>query len=355
MKEFPLQIHTGLHGKCHLQGIAVDPVRRYFYYSFTTELIKSDFDGNVVGSVRGIVGHLGCIDFNDVDGKVYGSLEFKHDGIGQGILKSLALDTLPEEGFYVAIFDVSKIDRMNMDAETDGVMTAAFLKEATEDYIGNANGRKHRFGCSGIDGLAVGPEFGKRNGAQYLNIAYGIYGETDRTDNDYQVILQYEIDAVVRSARPLRQANMHRSGPEVYRGKYFVYTGNTTYGVQNLEYDSATGDWYMAVYCGKKETFPNFPMFVIDGTIPPSEQLLIGFSDESHGHVLSLKKAGAFHPESGVYGWQFPLGSTGIASLGDGRFYISEPGTEDGQCFGVLRLYRWTGIAGHPFVLETKD
>jgi hypothetical protein len=45
---------------------------------------------------------------------------------------------------------------------------------------------------------------------------------------------------------------MHKSGPDAPEAKYFVYTGNTTFGVQNLEYDAYTGDFLAAVYNGRK-------------------------------------------------------------------------------------------------------
>ena len=61
----------------HLQGIAVDRDRKYIYCSFTTCLLKADMNGNVVGSVTGLTGHMGCIAYNYADGMVYGSLEFK--------------------------------------------------------------------------------------------------------------------------------------------------------------------------------------------------------------------------------------------------------------------------------------
>ncbi|MBR4889311.1 MAG: hypothetical protein IKU17_09215, partial [Clostridia bacterium] len=60
----------------HVQGIAVDKERKFMYYSFTTCLVKSDLDGNVIGSVKGLAGHLGCIAYNYKDGKIYGSLEY---------------------------------------------------------------------------------------------------------------------------------------------------------------------------------------------------------------------------------------------------------------------------------------
>ena len=76
----------------------------------------------------------------------------------------------PSDAFYVAIFDVDKITRPDMDAETDGVMTAVYLKEVVDDYYGTAvnGGRevKHRLGCSGIDGISFGPAFGAPKGEQ---------------------------------------------------------------------------------------------------------------------------------------------------------------------------------------------
>lgn len=57
---------------------------------------------------------------------------------------------------------------------------------------------------------------------------------------------------------------MHRQGPKAPDSKYFVYTGNTTYGIQNLEYNPCTGYMFAAVYQGKKPGFPNYPMYVID-------------------------------------------------------------------------------------------
>ena len=59
----PLEIDSGRWNYGHCQGIAVDGKREYIYYSFTTALIKTDLEGNVVGTVTGLLGHLGCIAF----------------------------------------------------------------------------------------------------------------------------------------------------------------------------------------------------------------------------------------------------------------------------------------------------
>ena len=123
----------------HIQGIAVDRDRKCMYASFTTSFIQTDMNGNIVGSVTGLCGHLGCIAYNDDDGKVYGSLEYKHDVIGKKILERVSgqqnLDIDVEDGFYIVSFDVEKIDRVGMDAETDGVMSAVYLPEIGRAHV----------------------------------------------------------------------------------------------------------------------------------------------------------------------------------------------------------------------------
>ena len=114
--------------------------------------------------------------------------------------------------------------------------------------------------------------------------------------------------------------------------KYFVYTGNTTYGIQNLEYDPDSLCMIAAVYPGVKEQFPNYQMFFIDCTKAPERKNLKGIGIQ--GQTLALTDFG-----SGAWGSQFPLGSTGIASLGDGMFYIAQPLRQDGVFGGVIKLY----------------
>ena len=334
-------IFSGYWGKCHCQGIAVDQKNGFLYYSFTTMLLKSDLEGNVLGSVSNIIGHLGCIAFNEADGKVYASLEYKTDAIGSKILGKLGLsDSTLKNGFYVAIFDVDKIDRMEMDAEKDGVMRAVYLKTPAEDFEGTANGHKHVRGCSGIDGITFGPDFGSKDTAKYLHVCYGVYSNLERNDNDYQVILQYDsADWWDTMAKPLTQMAPHTSGPECFRNQYFLYTGNTTYGIQNFEYDPYTGDYIACVYKGKKPQFPNYPMFVINGKKAPKEEVLKGYTPEEKGLVLTLQETGL--QENGIWGVDFPHGSTGIYAFGDGRFYISEHfETETGEQATNVCLYR---------------
>ncbi len=327
-----LTVHSGNTG--HIQGIAIDKEHKFMYHSFTTTLIKTDMQGNIVGSVVGLAGHLGCIAFNYDDNKIYGSLEYKHDNIGKSILNRINRQDNIQDGFYIVSFDVSKITKLNMDAEKDGVMKAVYLKDVFDDYTFEG----HKYGCSGIDGTTFAPEFSKLDGKLYLYVAYGIYGDTKRSDNDYQVLLKYDVENLKKYEKPLNQNDMHKSGPNCPDGKYFVYTGNTAFGIQNLEYDKYTNTILCAVYKGSKENFPNYPMYFIDVTTPSTEENLKGMNEK--GQVAYLAKIGKLHHSSNIYGCDFPHGSTGIISLGDGYYYFSEPFNRESGFSSTINLYK---------------
>ena len=343
----PRDIFSGCWDTGHCQGIAVDLTRGAVYYSFTTALVKTDLKGRLIGSVTGLLGHLGCIALGE-DGRVYGSLEYKNDAIGRSILNLIGSDAALEDAFYMAIFDGGKIDRAGMDASRDGVMTAVYLKEVVDDFSGEAvvDGRTvpHRLGCSGIDGATFGPIPGSGDGKKYLFVAYGVYADETRADNDHQVLLCYDTADWARYERPLRQDAMHRSGPAAPDHKYFVFTGNTTYGVQNLEYDPYTNAFLMAVYRGKKPGYPNRPMYIVDGAKPPMAATLRGVQPAREGETLALLERGMPH-ESGIWGWDFPLGSTGLCALGDGYYYVSHDGKGDDGWYTHVKLYRWDGVS----------
>ncbi len=347
MNNIPKSIFSGHFGKCHCQGIAVDVKNGYIYYSFTTMLVKSDLDGNIVGTVEGLIGHLGCIAYNEADGRVYGSLEFKNDSIGRGILASLGMEGRFDDAFYCAIFDVDKIERIGMSAEKDGIMRCVYLREVVDDYNGAGEGGKpHKYACSGIDGTSFGVIPGDAGKKSRIFICYGIYSDLDRSDNDYQVILCYDTDGWwEQSAKPLSQSNMHKSGPEKPREKFFLYTGNTTFGVQNLEYDAYTGDFLAAVYNGSKPCFPNYSMYIIDGAQAPRDSTHRATGEPIR--ELSLKREGLC--SDGIYGNNFPHGSTGIYSFGNGYYYFSEHGCDDEGQYTNVHLYRATGNAAEPF------
>ncbi len=349
----PLTIETGVFRGGHIQGIALDRARGHLYCSFTTELVKFDLAGNVLGSVKGFTGHLGCLAMGE-DGRVYGSLEYKNDVIGKDILDLLGVKNEVKNAFYVAVFDGEKIVERDMNAEKGGVMHTVWLREPTEDYLAeweeNGKTQKHRHGCSGIDGITFAPAF-EGEGMRLL-VAYGIYSDNEREDNDYQVILSYDPKELKKYEAVLAADNVHTSGPDSAGNKYFVYTGNTSFGVQNMEYDSYTGDIFCAVYRGKKEKFKNYNLFRIAGNQTPKTEVLRGSDIE--GKTLALAKTGRFDENTGVYSHEFKHGSTGLLSLGGGYFYISEAKSENGEYSSVIRLYRYTGDF-KPFAAITEE
>jgi len=195
---FPTHIYSGPFPTPHCQGIALDQAKGVMYFSYTTMLVKTDLEGNVIGTVDGLTGHLGCIAFSEDTRKVYGSLEYKNDPIGRGIHAHLGLQEDPDNAFFIAIFEGDAIDRIGMDAETDGVMKTVFLRDVWEDF--EAPG--HRYGCSGIDGTTIAPIPGTTGPRDHLLVAYGIYGDNDRDDNDHQVILSYPLAELESYATP---------------------------------------------------------------------------------------------------------------------------------------------------------
>lgn len=352
----PNAIPSGPQEDFHIQGIVVDQKNGFVYMSFTDKLIKTDLKGNLIGSVTGFIGHLGDLAFDSETGKVYGSLEYKDDAIGKGINRKLGVKTSDIIRFYVAIFNGSEINRPGMNAEKENVVNTVYLDEPVKDY--NAEVRigerveKHRYGCSGIDGITVGPAIGDNNNSKkFLYVAYGIYGDTTREDNNYQVILKYDTDKWNKYQTKLLQESPHHSGPKKPDAKYFLKTGNTTYGIQNLAYDSYTGNFFAAVYPGKKNSFPNYHLFVIDGKKKPFISKIFSDNKLEKVETLSLVQAGEDDETTGIRGWNFEWGSTGLFPLGNGLFYISHNNKINGRQAATIKKYRWLGGAKNAFEL----
>jgi hypothetical protein len=215
----------------------------------------------------------------------------------------------------------------------------------------------HRYGCSGIDGVSFGPEFGRTDGPQLLTVAYGIYAHTGRTDNDHQVLLQYDTADWSRYERPLTEAGPHHSGPAAVHGKYFVRTGNTTYGVQNLAYDAAQHRWFLGVYKGTKPAFPNYLLFAVDARTAPRRGDLVGVPGPGgrgveQGLLLALADDGLKDSATGIRGWH-QKADVGLQPIGHGLFYLAVNSGTRGKQTGDVALQRWTGAPAAPFAPAT--
>ena len=348
----PLTQNGGTWPTSHVQGIAVDLRGGYIYYSFTTLLAKYDFNGKLIGTLVGWAGHLGDLDFNPRDGRVYGSLEYKHD-----------------RAFYIAVIDVSRLDRVGLEAQSSEIFRTVFLPEVAADYTADLDGdgvfagdtgktADHRYGCSGIDGVSFGPQFGRTDGPPLLTVAYGIYANLARSDNDHQVLLQYDIADWARYTRGLTEAAPHHSGPAAVHGKYFVRTGNTTYGVQNLAYDEGRQRWFMGVYKGTKPAYPNYTLFAVDARTTPTRGELIGVPGPGgrgteQGLLLALADDGLKDAKTGIRGWN-QKADVGLQPVGRGLFYFAVNSGTRGAQTGDLTLQRWTGAPTAPFTPATS-
>lgn len=314
--KYPEVIH--LEGKkLHIQGLALDKKEKCLYCSFTSAFFKCDLEGNVIGSVTGINGHLGAMTYEPKSKKVYASLEIKDDEIGRGVSDALGAERHEKAAsrFYVAEIDVRKIDRLEVPFEE--AMTLHPIEEVAKDYLDTVevNGvtLEHKYGCSGMDGVAIAPGFGAKGKEKFLYVAYGVYGDTTRVDNDYNILLCFRMDDL---AKPVH--------------KYFVKTGNTRYGVQNMTYDADSERLYLAVYKGSKSQYPNYSLFSLDIHQKPFMGKLENVPYEENEVEQVSVTEGSF----------FKWGSTGLYSFGDGRWYISKNGKKDGCQFSDVTLFK---------------
>lgn len=353
LARLPLSQNGGTWNSGHVQGVAVDVDGGFIYYSFTNLLAKYDLEGRLVGTLVGWTGHLGDLAFNPVDGKLYGSLEYKAD-----------------QAFYIAVIDVAGLNEVGVEASRSDLFKTVHLAEVARDYAADMDGdgrfdgdvaatRDHRYGASGIDGVAFGPRFGRRGGPSLLTVAYGVYGDVTRTDNDHQVLLQYDIADWGRYARPLSEAEPHRAGPAAVDGKYFVRTGNTTYGVQTLAYDAEVGRWFMGVYQGRKPGLPNYLLFAVEAEARPTRGDLTGVPASSsegweQGLILPLAQDGLEDPATGLRGWRWKA-DVGLEPLGRGLFYLAVNSGGKGSQTADLILMRWTGDPRAPFAPVDAD
>lgn len=343
---YPLSLTGGNCEVKHCQGIAVDKKNEFVYFSYTSQIIKCNFEGDIVGSVTGFGGHLGDITFNEEDGMIYCG-HYLPGRTSMGIV----------------IFKASKITKVGMKPSEDIVRTVT-LKEPKQYYDSSVTFEKknketgeitkttypHRYGVSGIDGVTFGPDFMKKSDKEYLTVACGIYSDTQRNDNNYQILLQYDVtDWWSKYAKPYSMT-AHTSGPEKANGRYFLYTGNTSYGVQTMEYFDELNIWILNCYAGDKEQFENFNIFAIDADVKPAYKKLKGQPKTDMQYVLSLYQDGTHDKKNDIYGWHTKYGVQGIAYMGDGLFYVTRPyKTWMGVRAAICYLCVWYPENSNPF------
>ena len=63
--DLPREVYVGQQAQ-HVQGIAYDEEKNCMYMSFTSRFVKVDMQGNILGSIDRIQGHLGAMTFDPV-------------------------------------------------------------------------------------------------------------------------------------------------------------------------------------------------------------------------------------------------------------------------------------------------
>jgi ATP-dependent Lon protease len=215
-----------------------------------------------------------------------------------------------------------------MDSENNEAFKIVCVKEATRDYHVTgfgSDGREyeHLYGCSGIDGVTIAPKLGKKGGKEYLYVAYGIYGDVLRDDNDYQVLLRYDIKDLNEYAGVVTGLAWTSVGGEILfietslskgKGSKLTLTGNLgdvmkESAVLALEYVKAHADLLNIDY----RIFDNYNIHihVPEGATPkdgPSAGITIATSIASALTQRKVRKNTAMTGEITLRGKVLPVG-----------------------------------------------
>ena len=314
-------------GQYHVQGMDFDPQSQCLFISTTTAIVKMALDGTVLGSVIGFKGHVGQVVVDTVTRKLYATLEGMDDDLGNGMARYMGYDLFTREtaAMYIVEMDMDKITRQNMSEQE--IAKKHLIKEAIADYRAEVtvNGKKYsqRYGCCGIDALAIGPAIGQPSGRErYLYVAYGIALDTTRMDNDYNVILCY----------PLGDFKQHVH-------KYFVHTGHTSYGVQDMVWDAFRQRLYLMVYPGQKSSYTNYSQYSIDISQPSFLAPLEGVPYATEP-VEQLKVASASF---------CPVGAQGICMYDESRFLTAAYKKVDNHRYTTIKLFPKRKNVKRPF------
>lgn len=289
-------VNTDKYGRCggrsHMQGACVDSDFKYMYFSYTDVLAKVEIaTGELVASVVGFDGHIGCLDF--YDGYVYASLPTG--------TKS-----------YIAVFDPDQLTSVGMNIKTmknANAVRGILLDEPTRRerdavdpnlFIGQSgDAYGHYLGNTSNDGVTIGKWPGGTDNELYLITTTGTLKRqgAPRYDNMYTVVYFYKLSDIWKTegntwTRPF--SNERALAPEIEDGEalstakiMYVFHGNMNYSIQNIEYEWDTGD--LSAYCYESIDGFSESMFVIDGSVEPTYKTLeLGQNNEMPSKVDSM-------------------------------------------------------------------
>ncbi len=195
-----MQYIETLHQNQHMQGFTSDG--KHMYWSFTDTLVKTTLAGTVRRCVPITGGHLGDIDY--FDGKIYGSY------LGNCLPGKEWNDW---SCFKIYVFDAETLETVNI-----------INLDICDEYKRQSYLPEDIRGFQGVDGVAIGkiPHTNERR----MFVACAINDGEKYCNN---IILQLTLDGV-------------------YETEYHIPTGNTVFGIQNLDYDESTGEFWFSTY-----------------------------------------------------------------------------------------------------------
>jgi formylglycine-generating enzyme required for sulfatase activity len=304
-------------GQYHIQGFAFDQRSQCLYLSTTTAIVKMALDGTVLGSVVGFKGHVGQVVLDTVTRKVYATLEALDDDLcnGMAAFAGYELFTRATAAVYIVEVDMDKITRLDIPEQEIVVKhgLAAPLADYKAEVTVVGKRYEHRYGVCGIDALAIGPTIGApSDGGRYLYVSCAITLDTVRTDNDYNILLCYPLGDFRQPAH-----------------SYFIHTGNTAYGVQNMVWDAFRQRLHLFVYPGKKSAYPNYNVSSIDVTQPSLYAPLQGVPYATEP-MEQLKVV------SGSY---CTAGAQGICHYDESRFLTAKYQKIDNHRYTTIKLF----------------
>ncbi|MBR6777592.1 MAG: hypothetical protein IKM27_07585 [Clostridia bacterium] len=248
-----------LHQNQHMQGFTSDG--KHMYWSFTDTVVKTTLKGTVRRCVPVSGGHLGDIDY--FEGKLYAS--FMGDALPGHAWNDWT-------SFKICVFDADTLELEKM------------INLDICDYYKSLKGTDaDTRGFQGVDGVA----FGKIPGTEEWRMFVACALDTgEKYENN--ILLRFTLDGV-------------------YETEYPIKTGNTVFGIQNLDYDATTGEFWFSTYGGGEPFMPKETLYKTDVNITKAEEKFCF---------------------SSAYGFE---------CLGDGKYYCAlQWGTNGNRCGGAF-------------------
>ena len=208
-----------VHQNLHLQGFAKGG--NFMYWSFTDTLVKTTLAGTVKCQCEMRDGHLGDCDY--YDGKIYASM------LGKPAPGRPWNDW---SSFYVYVFDADDLHLLNR-----------IRLEICERYWEMRGTDADTHGFNGVDGVTVAPD--PVTGEEKLFVACAL--DTDERFTD-QIFLQFTLDGE-------------------YETEYRIPTGNTVFGIQNLDYDREKREFWFSTYEPERDFQPKETLYCVSGDL----------------------------------------------------------------------------------------